>query len=368
MRRFCLLIALVIGLGSASAQEIRVFVRHAKGFTVEYGSSYKLVTVTRPWPGATRTFSYALYPRGGDRPTVPAGTRAIAIPIRRAITFSSTYVAELAALGLEGSIVGVDNGAYVSSPSIQAKIAKGEIKEVTRNWSPNIELLISLKAEAIFAYGVGNEWDQHPKMEEANLPVVMDGEWNEESPLARAEWIKFIALFYGKETEAEAIFSRSEKEYLRLSALAAKATVKPLVIVNAPFQGNWTISGGRSYMAAFIADAGGAYVLSEDKSTGGVIFSVESAYIMAQKADFWLNPGSATSIADLESMDRRFARLPVIRSCKVYNNDARLGPSGANDYYETGSISPDRILRDLIAILHPELLPGEALVYYRRLK
>jgi iron complex transport system substrate-binding protein len=220
----------------------------------------------------------------------------------------------------------------------------------------------------IFTYGMGNEWDTYPKMEEAGLPVILNGDWNEQDPLGRAEWVKFIALFYDKETEANAFFGKVERRYASFVALAASAPKQPRVLVNAPFQGSWTVAGGRSYMARFIADAGGAYLWSDDGSTGGLTLPVETAYARGLLADFWLNPGAAANLAAVKAADPRFADLPAFKSGRVYNNDARANANGANDYFESGSVNPDIVLGDLISVFNPELLPGWKATYYRRLE
>lgn len=346
----------------------RATVRYATGFRVEYRADCKVLTVTRPWPGSTESFVYVLYPRGAARPAYSGKALFIQTPVRRAVTFSTTYIPEIAAAGGLESIVGVDNAAYVYSPELRARLAAKKAVETTRNGSPNLELLVSLAPDVVFNYGMGNEWDSHPKMLELGLPVVLDGEWNETDPLARAEWAKFIALFYDAEDRAEASFSKVESEYQRLKALAATAKSRPKVLVNAPFQGSWAVSGGRSYMARFIADARGDYLWAGDESTGGLSLGLEAVYEKGLGAEVWLNPGAAGSLAELLSMDRRFAKLPAFSRGEVWANRLRLLPSGANDYFESGVARPDLVLADLIRVLHPELGLGGGFSYYARLK
>lgn len=359
---------------ASRAAPVQARIRYAAGFKVEYREGYRLVTVMKPWPGATEAYEYVLYSRGAKRPDYrPSGPgaakpRFVETPLRRVVSYSSTYLPQIIAAGGLESLAGVDNASYVSAPEVRARVAAGKTVETSRNGAPNVELLLSLGPDAIFAYGVGNEWDFHPKLEEAGLPVIMDGEWNEAEPLARAEWMKFIALFYEAEAEAEARFASVEREYLRLKALAAASQRRPKVLVNAPFQGVWTLAGGKSYQARFIADAGGRYLWADDPSTGGISLSVEAAYERGAKAEVWINPGAARSLSELAAMDRRFAALPPLARAEVYGNVRRLSEAGANDYFESGVMRPDLILADLVRIFHPELaLPGEP-YYYQRLK
>ncbi len=339
------------------------------GFSIERGPGYKILRVASPWPGAARAYSYVLYPRGSPRPAGIRADRFVEIPVRRVVTFSTTYLAQIASLGETDSVVGVDSAAAVSSPELRARIASGRIAEVARNWAPNVELLIALKPDLVLAYGMGNEWDSHPKLEEAGLPVVIDAEWNENEPLARAAWLEFVAAFYGKEELARGRLSRVEAEYGRLKELAARADRRPWVLVNGPFQGSWSVSGGRSYMACAIADAGGAYLWAEDGSTGGLVLSIEAVYARALRADIWLNPSfGARRAADIAALDPRFASLPVLTAGGVWNNNLRLNGEGGNDYFESAVLNPHEVLADLVAIFHPELLPGRRFAYYRRIE
>jgi iron complex transport system substrate-binding protein len=336
------------------------------GFSVDYRQGYKILEVKSPWPGFSGGLTYVLYPRGSPK---PAGIKADAffeVPLRRVVTFSTTYIPQIAALGEAESIVGVDNADYVSTSEVRSRIAAGKTVETTRNGAPNMELLISLAPDAVFTYGMGNEWDMHPKLAEAKLPVVISGEWNETDPLARAEWIEFIAAFYDKEALASAYFDKVAEEYKRVRALAAGVKTKPTVFVNGPFQGTWTVSGGGSYMARFLADAGSSYLWASAKGSGGLTLSVEAVYDRARKADFWLNPGIGVNAkADIAALDARLASLPAVAAGRVWNNTLRLSPGGGSDYFESAILNPDKVLTDLVKIFHPELLTDKSFSYYK---
>lgn len=336
------------------------------GFSIEYRQGYKVLEVKSPWPGANRSFTYVLYKRGAPKPTGVRADAYFETPLRKVVTFSTTYIPQIAAIGEANSIVGVDNAAYVSDPEVRARIEAGATVETTRNWAPNIELLISLAPDAIFTYGMGNEWDQHPKLAEAGLPVVISGDWNETDPLARAEWIKFISAFYDKEGLASAYFDKVAKEYERVRSLAAKAKERPTVLVNGPFQGGWTVAGGKSYMARFLADAGASYLWADDASTGGLGLSIEAVYERALKADFWINPSIAVNArGDIVALDSRFASLPAVVAGRVWNNNLRMSPGGGSDYFESAILNPDKVLTDLVKIFHPELLADKSFTYYK---
>ena len=95
---------------------------------------------------------------------------------------------------------------------------------------------------------------------------------------------------------------------------------------------------------------------------------IESVYSKALEADIWINPGVAEKMSELRNYDPRYSLLPAVAEGRVYNNNRRMGPGGGNDYWESGTLRPDLVLSDLIAALHPELMPGHTFFYYRQLK
>ena len=340
--------------------------RYGAGFSIQYRQGYKILDVKSPWPNSSRGFTYVLYARGTPRPKNVKADGFFATPLRKVVTFSTTYVPQIVALGEANSIVGVDNVMNLTSPEVLSRIAASKAVETTRNGAPNIELLISLAPDAIFTYGMGNEWDTHPKLVEAGMPVVISGEWAEAVPLARAEWIEFIAAFYDKEAVASAYFDKVAKEYERVRALAGATMERPTVLVNGPFQGSWTVSGGKSYMARFIADAGASYLWADDPSSGGISLSTEAVYERALKADFWLNPSiNVNRKADIAALDSRLVSLPVVAAGNIWNNTLRMGPGGGSDYFESAILNSDKVLIDLVKIFHPELLPNTSFTYYK---
>lgn len=371
IRILCLCSALVFLVFTAASQSstTTTTVKYASGFIIEKKDGYTVLRVTKPWPGAQSVFTYVVYPRGAKKPSGIKADAFFETPVRRVVSFSTSYIPPIVAIGEVSSIVGVDSTAYVSTTEARSRIESKQIVEVSKDWAPNIELLIALKPDAVFTYGMGNEWDSHPKLAEAGLPIVISGEWNEADPLGRAEWIKFIAAFYGKETEAAVYFDRVAAEYEKLRNRVKTVSAAPLVLVNGPFQGSWSVSGGGSYMARLISDAGGRYLWAEDTSTGGLTLSIEAVYERALKADMWLNPGAGVArVKDIQALDPRFASLQAVKKLNVWNNTVRVNAYGGNDYYEGAVLRPDLVLADLIMIFHPGLIPDRPFTYYQRIR
>ena len=341
--------------------------RYSTVFDVEYHPNYKILTVSQPWPGAESGLTYVLVQRGTQPPADVAADGVIEIPIRSIVTMSTSYLPHLEMLRVLDTLIGNDAFAWVSSEAVLQRIESGAMKEVGSGSTVNVELLVEMEPDLIMTSAMGTEWDTHPKLDEARLPYVINGEWNEPTPLARAEWIKFMALFYNKEAEANVIFDAIEKEYMELVEKAQSISQKPTVFLGAPYQGTWWMAGGGSFSARFLSDAGAEYVWADDGSTGSLMLDIETVYDKAGEADIWLNTGYWNSLEDAEKADERFTQFNAFKTGRIYNNNLRMGPGGGNYYYESGPANPHKVLADLIKIFHPELLPDHELYYYKKL-
>jgi iron complex transport system substrate-binding protein len=345
----------------------KAVVEHSRVFAVEYHHTYKIVTVSQPWPGADSGVTYVLVQRGTEPPDDIAADKIIEIPVRSIVTMSTSYLPHLEMLGVLDTLVGNDAFAWVSSEAVLERIESGAMQEVGSGPTVNVELLLDMEPDLIMTSAMGGEYDTHPKLEEAGLPCVINAEWNEPTPLARAEWIKFMALFYNKEAEANDLFESIESRYTALVAKVSRTSEKPTVFMGAPYQGTWWVSGGGSFAARLLADAGAAYVWADDDSTGSLMLDIEAVYEKAGQADIWVNTGYWSSLEDAKAADERFTEFKAYETGRVYNNNLRMGPGGGNEYYESGPANPHRVLADLIRIFHPELLPDHELYYYKKL-
>lgn len=343
--------------------------KYANGFSISYHNSYKVVTIETPWPGATESIEYALVQCGAPKPAGFLGEQMIEVPAKSIITMSTTYLPALDELGLLDRLVGLDDTTYVNNPTVRKMAEEGKLASIGYGSGVNVEKVLELAPSLVMTYGSGApEYDAHPVLLQAGQKVVVNAEWMDTSPLGRAEWLKFIAAFFNKEAEAEALFDEIAQEYQQLTALTAAVSQKPTVFTGSAYQGTWYIPGGQSFAAAFLRDAGANYLWSDDTSTGSLPLAVEAVFEKAQNADYWLNVGFVGSLDDLKGMDARYADFAAFQNGKVWNNDAKTNASGGNDYYESAVLHPEWVLADLIHILHPDLLPNHTLVYYRQVK
>ena len=193
------------------------------------------------------------------------------------------------------------------------------------------------------------------------------GEYLEESPLGKAEWLVAISeLTDSRETGAK-VFREIPERYNNMKQLTANVKKRPTVMLNTPWNDSWAMPSVKSYVAQLITDAGGDYIYKKNTSNGAEPIGLETAYGLIREADVWLNVGMATTLDELKIINPKFKDAKAIQENKVYNNNLRLTTEGRKDYWESTVVHPDIVLRDLIKILHPEQV-SEDLYYYRHLE
>lgn len=342
---------------------------HTDGFTVEYFNNYKVVTVREPYPGATESMQYVLVQCGTPAPEGFLDEQVIEVPVQTIVTMSTTYLPFLDELGLLDRLVGLDDATYVSNPTVLKMAEDGKLAMLGYGSGVNVEQALELSPDLILTYGSGApDYDAFPALIEAGLKTVVNAEWLETSPLGRAEWGKFIAVFFNKEADAEALFAQNVEQYDQYTALVAGVTEKPTVFAASDYQGTWSMPGGNSFAATFLKDAGANYLWADDTTTGSLPLAFEAVFEKAQNAQYWVNVGYFATPDDLLAADSRYAEFAAYQNGNIWNNDAQTSATGGNDYYESAVAHPELVLADLIKIFHPELLPDHDLVYYRQLK
>jgi iron complex transport system substrate-binding protein len=354
----------------SSSKATSLDIKYARGFSVDYYSGYKVLTV-KDWNDTTNVFAQYILPRRGVAAAMDF-PHAVFLegPFKKVICISTNHISALSRLGLVDSIAGVANVGLIYNAQIIELVKQGRIADVGRD-ELNYERIVELNPSCVFTSG---SWDGGDKMKlklnSLGIKSVLNLDFREQEPLARAEWLKFVAAFYDRESEADSIFSEIERNYLSLKSKVANVASQPTVFTNLPFKEIWYMPCGENYMARIIADAGGDFLWKDTKATNGLNLNLdyEAVYAKAADADVWLSNGFAGSLAELQSADKKNAFFKAFKTGNVFNNDKRNTPNGGFDFWESGVFAPDIILADLIYIFHPELLPEHELFYYRQLK
>ncbi|MHA7059755.1 ABC transporter substrate-binding protein [Aquimarina sp. M1] len=340
---------------------------YATGFTIQNKDTYKEISITAPWPEAKTTFTYILYPKGSEKPTITGRASYIEVPVDKTVVTSTTDIPMLEYLGLENKLIGFPHSDYISSEKTRALIDNGTIIELGNNGHLNTEFTLELAPELIIGYSATGDIKTYDLLEKTGIPVVMNGSWMEQHPLGRAEWIKFVAAFYNKEKEADSIFKKIERNYNDAITLANNAATTPTVLSGNMFKDVWHVPGGDSYVAKFLKDANTSYLWAETKKTGSIALNFESVLEKAQDAKFWIGSGSSRSLEELKGKNNRYTFFEAFKNKTVYSSTLKTGAKGGLVYYELGPMRPDLILKDIIKIAHPELLTDYEPYFFEKL-
>ena len=339
---------------------------YAKGFEIQQAENYKVITLKNTWKGESTPYQYVLYKN--EKPQGFEGATFIKIPIKSIVCFSLTHLAFIDKLAELNSIKGLSGCDYVSNETVINKIKNNEIKEIGSSQLVNYELLIDLKPTLVMTFGIDETANnQLNKFKTIGLNVVLNSEYMENHPLGKAEWIKFVAAFYDKDSLAEAIYNDIETNYNKLIAVVKRTDKKPTVFVGMPWNGAWYLAGGKSFQAQLFNDAGADYLWSENTETSSFIVDKEVIIEKALNADYWINLNAFNSVDEVTNVDAKLKAFRSVKSGNIYNNNLKVNTANGNDYWESGVINPHLVLADLIKIFHPNLIEHE-LVYYKRLE
>ncbi len=346
-----------------------VQVDYARNFQVSYHRHYKVVTVTGPWSEKGESFKYLLVQCGTPIPSGFENAQMIQVPLKSMVVLSTTYFSFVEQLDLLERLIGIANFKQVNSPKILERIERKQVVEVGRNVDLNLESTLRLNPDIVMTYGTGNPYrDGYTSLLKLGIHVGIFAEYLEPTPLGRAEWIKFMALFFNREAQAKRVFNEIATEYGSMVQLTQNVTKRPSVFTGTSIEGTWYMPGGQSYIAAFLQDAGAEYLWAENSSQTSLHLDLEAVLKTAAHADYWLNTGVWKSLNEGLAEDRRYRFFSAFQHKTVFNNNALLNPYGGNDYWERGVTNPHLVLADLIKIFHPDLLPDHQLIWYRQLQ
>ena len=349
-----------------ASTEIKI--KHAKGFKIFHFDNYKKIEVNSPWPNSKNAFTYLLIEKGTEKPENIEYDALIEIPIKKLVVTSTTHIPALEALGFENTLVGFPETQYISSKKTRKNIDAGNIKDLGVNESINTEILINLQPDLIIGFSLNDSNKTYETIKNSGIPVVYNGDWVEKTPLGKSEWIKFFAPFFNKEEEADSIFSKIESEYLMAKKIAEKAINKPTILSGAMFKDIWNLPSGESWAAQFLKDANANYLWSDTKGTGSLSLSFESVLEKAQNADFWINTSQFSTYQELDNDNAHYSQFKAYKDKKAYTFSLTKGETGGLLYYELAPSRPDIVLKDLIHILHPELLPNHQPFFFKPLE
>ena len=272
-------------------------------------------------------------------------------------------------LNEETAIVGFPYAKYVSSAKTRALIDEGKIQEIGKESSLNTEILLDLQPELVVGYSVSSADKSLTTIQKAGINVIYNGDWLEETPLGRAEWIKFFGVLFDKEKQADSIFKMIEANYIEAKQIALKSTKKPTILSGAIMSKDiWNLPAGESFVAQFLIDANLDYLWKNTEGKGSLSLSFESVFDKGQNADYWITPGYFSSKEQLLNSNEIYKKFNAFQNDKIYTPILKKGKTGGAIYYELAGTRPDLVLKDLIKITNPELLPNYEFTFFEKMK
>ena len=338
-------------------------IKYAKGFDIQHFKNYTKLILKAPYQNSTETFEFTLTTNKSN-----SNLNTIQIPVNSIVVTSTTHIPMLELLQVENKLVGFPNTDYISSPKTRSLIAKNSIKELGHEESINTELLLDLKPDLVVGFSLNSNNKMFSVIEKFGIPVLLNGDWMEETPLGRAEWIKFFGVLFDKEKMADSIFNDIEKNYLEAKTIASKATKKPTVISGGLFKDVWNLPAGDSFEASFLKDANTNYLWKDSKGKGSLSLNIENVFEKGKDAEFWISPSYYETMEQLNDANDMYPKFKAFQNKNIFSYVNKHGELGGIIYFELAPARPDLVLKDLIKIAHPELLKNYELSFYERLK
>jgi iron complex transport system substrate-binding protein len=330
--------------GSADADSV-LMPKYATGYTVKDSAGVRLVDVGKG-------YHFALV--ATEETAVPDGYTKVRIPIKSTICMTSLQLSNFTVLGAHDMVKGLTGTKNLFNKDILQRVNDGRIVKIGMEGNFDTEMVLAANPDVIFISP--SKRGGYDAIRETGITLVPHLGYQELDPLGQAEWIKFVGMFIGKEKEAYEVFAGIESRYNELKAKCQQLTAngqKPTVFSGEMHYGNWHAVGGKNYLAQIFRDAGAEYVIN-DEETAGEDLEFEKMYSLAANADYWriLNsfPGEFSYEA-LKASEPRNELFKAFKERKVIYCNMKQTP-----YYEISPVEPDLLLKDFVAIFHPELV------------
>lgn len=359
-----LLSACVSKHAEVEGKEIKMqHARNLKMMELSDGSTF--VSIRNPWDTTKTLCEYVLVGKDNNVPDVPEGTQIVRVPLQKSVVYSGVHLSLIEELGAGGSVNGVCDIEYINDKKIRQAVKSGGITDCGNSISPNIEVIIKLRPQAIILSPYENS-NEVSKLSKTGIPVVQAADYMESSPLGRAEWMRFIGRLYGKGAEADKLYEKISNEYETLSKRALATSDKPEVLLDMIYNGFWSVPTSGSVTGRLIKDAGGRTAFEKYSQGGSANLSPEEVLVAAQNSDIWLirHFQLPSNLDEFGAWNPIYTKFKAYKDGKVYVSDTMH-----TTLFEDGAFHPERILKEMILILHPELLKDSPqLNYYNKLQ
>jgi len=266
--------------------------------------------------------------------------------LRRLGTMSTVQVGFLYALDAIDCLAAVCNPELIFTP------IKGNEVDLGDSMKPSAERTLQAELDLLLAVNYG-QYDnlEAARIEKLGVPMIYINEWQEHSPLARAEWIRVFGALIGKLPQADSIFQTVEEKYTTLADEHRRVMHDQIAIMSGNnFRGTWYVPSGKNYLAYLFKDAGAIYPFYDDERETSIPLTLEETLHYFHDADVWVGAGG-NSLSELAEIDPKHTWFKAYKNGRVYNWRKQRLPGGPNNFWERGVVHPEEMLEDVIHIL-----------------
>ncbi|MDG1403294.1 ABC transporter substrate-binding protein [Polaribacter sp.] len=343
-------------------------IKYANGFDIITKNGIKKLIIKSPYQNSKDVFEYQIKNKTVSK-NINKNNLIIEVPLTKIVVTSTTHIPMVELLNEEATVIGFPYSEYVSSEKTRQLIDSGNITEIGKENSLNTEILLDLEPEIVVGYSVSSADKSLTTIKKAGINVIYNGDWLEETPLGRAEWIKFFGVLFNKEKQADSIFKIIETNYLEAKKIALTAIKKPTILSGAIMSKDiWNLPAGDSFVAQFLKDANLDYLWKNSKGKGSLSLSFESVFDKGVNADFWIAPGYFSTKEQLLNSNQIYTKFKAFENGNIYTPSTKKGTTGGVIYYELAPTRPDLVLKDIIKITNTDLLPDYKMTFFQKMK
>jgi len=333
--------------------------RYARNLTIVTFADRMEVTLRNPWDTLHTMGKYCLVAGPSNSLDNRQEGSVVHIPLRKAGIFSSVHLALLHELKADSAVGGICDLQFCNQPEFRKAVAEGRIANLGNSVQPSLEQILDLNPDALFPSPFENSGGLG-RVETLGIPIIWCADYMEDTPLGRAEWIRFYGRLVGKAEEADSIFDAVESRYKELCAVVRGTKTRPCLLSEMPWSGQWTLPASGSSSAKLYADAGAEYLFAHLAGSGSIPLSTEKVVDKAINADFWLIKHHGNL-----SRQQMISDTPLLASIKA---PIWWCDTSQTLIYEETPFHPERLLENLICIMHPELGIKSGWNYFKKLE
>ena len=304
------------------------------GFNIDIQNDSTAITIYSPWQ------------KGKVMQQLAIGNGQWA---ERVVCTSATHIGFIHELGMKDKVVGVSRPDRIYNLTNEER---QRIVDIGDDFQPNMEALLLCKPDLVIisSYVEGDALPQ--QIQAFGIPVIYCNEWTETTPLARAEWIRVFGAVLGRLSKADSIYAGVCDAYERMRAMG-DGQLAMSIMSGMSWRGTWYVPTGGTFMGKLFKDAGAAYRYANNPSTSSIPLNLEQVIQDFADADVWVGADVRT-LSELKAMDAKHTWFQAYQTGQVYHYLKRSLSSGANDFWESGVVHPERILQDLQKVLQSD--------------